>query len=123
MAIAVYIKEDTARKIKAARRREKSFFAFISAVGIAAIIFAIWPFVTWQIKTLPRLTAKVQEAPIPKEQVLSAQAVLNAQVQVIKEPDGFTYFSTDYKPQGPRPREFTVTIPKLKIKDARAKVD
>lgn len=123
MTLAIYLKEDTAKTRQAKLKRERTFFAIIAAIGLTAVSFAIWPLLVWQAKTLPKIMAKVEEAPIPQGQVLSEKSILEANVQVIENPDGFSYFSTSYVPQGPRPIQFRVTIPKLKIKDATVKVD
>lgn len=123
MAIAIYLKEDTAKKRVRKKTIDRTFSVAMAALGLAAVSFAVWPLVTWQIKTLPKLTAGVGQAPIPQGQVLSEKSTLEANVQVVENPDGFSYFSTNYKPAGPRPVQFQLTIPKLKIKDATAKVD
>ncbi|MBI2012473.1 sortase, partial [Candidatus Curtissbacteria bacterium] len=52
-----------------------------------------------------------------------AEASFPTNVQVVADPDGFSYFTTDYKPQNPRPKEFYLTVPKLKIKGAKVLVD
>lgn len=123
MAIAIYIKENTARRIQLKKRRERSFFGLITILGVAAITFSVWPIVVWQIKTLPKLTSKINNAPIPGGLVLSEKATLAANVQVVEDPDGFSYFATSYRPQGERPAQFFLTVPKLKIKDAKVLVD
>ena len=109
-------------KIKS-KRQDRFFFAAISIVGFLSIIFAIWPYLVWQVTTIPKLTARIEQVPIPQSQVLSATTILSSSVQIVEDPDGFSYFTTDYKPQEPRPEDFFITIPKLKIEKARAKVD
>ncbi len=123
MPIAVYIKAPP-KGIKVRNiKRERAFYGFITAIGVSSIIFAAWPFIIWQVKVAPKLTAKAQEsAPIPSSQVLSAKTILQS-VQVVKDPDGFSYFTTNLKPQGQRSAEFSLTIPKLKIDNAQVKVD
>jgi sortase A len=121
--IAVYIKEDTARLKRIKKNRDRGFYALVTILGLAAISFAVWPYIAWQLKTLPRLTTKVEEVPIPRGLVLSQKSALEANVQVVQEADGFSYFATTYKPQGPRPAEFTISVPRLKIKNAKVLVD
>ncbi|MEX2028721.1 MAG: sortase [Candidatus Curtissbacteria bacterium] len=123
MALALYIKAPPKGAKVKNKNRERAFYGFISAIGIVSIIFAAWPFIIWEVKTLPKLTAKsAQNAPVPTAQVLSAQ-IIAGNVQVAKDADGFSYFTTDYKPQGPRAEEFYLTVPKLKIEEAVVKVD
>lgn len=139
MPLAVYIKEYPAA-IQNHKSRDRAFYTLISLVGVASILFSIWPLVVWQIKTLPKLTGKIDQVPIPQGQVLSTGIVQNYNVQVIQDPDGFSYFvptnfynqaegndltpvTTNYKPEGPRAKEFKLAIPKLKINDAIVKVD
>ncbi len=126
MALAIYTKEDP-QKLKSQllkrRRSEMIFFGFLATLGGFSILMALTPFAIWQFKTLPYLSSPISKLPIPKSQVLSAQSSLAAQVQVVKDPDGFSYFTTSYKPDASRPKEFTVSIPKLKIENAKAKVD
>lgn len=107
---------------KPGKKTERTFFAFMSAFGLAAVIFAIYPMIKWQVSTLPKLTSGLSDSPIPQGQVLSSSSTLG-NVQLIEESDGFSYFSTDLKPQGPRPNEYRLTIPKLKIEKAKVKVD
>lgn len=123
MALTIYLKEDTVKTYRLKKRKDRAFFALIATLGLVAVSFSVWPLLVWQVKTLPALMAKVQEVPIPQGLVLSEKSILSANVQVIQNPDGFSYFSTDYKPAGPRPVRFQITIPKLKIKDAIVKVD
>ena len=134
MSLAVYIKDPpTFLKPPVYPKRQtgdRFFYTFISTVGLLSIIFALWPYFAWQLTTASRLSAKINEFPIPKGEVLSASSTLAANVQVVKDPDGFSYFTTNYKPaalpagrQGSRPQEFLVTIPKLKIEKAKSKVD
>ena len=138
MTLAIYIKAPPkiyraprTFKIRRSKKSERFFFSFISLVGLASILFAIWPYLVWQVTTIPKLTAKIEQVPIPQSQVLSATTSLSSSVQIVEDPDGFSYFTTDYKPPastglgGPekRPEEFFITIPKLKITKAHAKVD
>lgn len=123
MPLALYIKKDSAQEKRKAKKRDRAISTFILALGVVAIATAAWPYFAWQFKTLPRLTSKVEQAPIPKEQVLSEKSTLEANVQVIKDPDGFSYFSTNYVPNTIRPKEFAISIPRLKIKNAKVKVD
>jgi len=101
---------------------DRYFYAFVTVIGIVAILLAVWPFMVWQLKTLPRLTSVVKDIPVPESKVLLSPTYAQ-NVQVIKDADGFSHFTTTYKPKETRPREFYVTIPKLKIVNAVAKVD
>lgn len=65
----------------------------------------------------------VQDSPVPQEEVLSVKSTLQSSVQIAEDPDGFSYFTTNYKPQETRPKEFKISIPKLEIEDALVKVD
>lgn len=112
------------------KKRDRFFFSLISFIGLTSIIFAIWPMITWQLTTLPRLTAKIDNFPIPQEKVLSTQTILSKNIQIVQDPDGFSYFTTDFRPQdlpaGRQeflPEEFFVTIPKLKIEKAKVKIN
>ena len=128
MPLAVYLKEYPAPKTSH-KTRDRAFYGLITTVGFMSIFLSVWPYITWQIKTLPKLTGKIDQAPVPQGQVLSTAIVQNYNVQVAQDPDGFSYFTTNYKPplrqgpEGPRPEEFKLTIPKLKIEKATAKVD
>ena len=105
------------------RMGDRFFFSLISLVGLLSLIFALWPYFSWQLTTASRLTAKIDEFPIPTGKVLSASSTLAVNVQVAQDPDGFSYFTTNYKPQGERPQEFQITIPKLEIENAQVQVD
>lgn len=130
MPIAVYIKENTAQRIKSAKTRDRTFFAVLSLLGVMSIIFAAWPLLSWQLVTLPKLSSHINEIPVPQGQVLSSEELLVSNVQVVSDPDGFSYFTTTLKPpvstqggQDARPSEFMITIPKLNIEKAKVKVD
>jgi len=128
VSLAVYIKKPPVylkppKDPKRKRSRDRFFFSLISLVGLLSLIFALWPYFSWQLTTASRLTAKIDEFPIPKGRVLSASSTLAASVQVTQDPDGFSYFTTNYKPQGERPQEFQITIPKLEIENAQVKID
>lgn len=123
MTLAIYIKDPPKPANKKTRKKDRYFYLLISLVGLSSIIFAVWPYFLWQLTTARRLTAKVEDFPIPQAEVLSASQIQATNIQVVKDPDGFSYFTTTYKPQGNRPKEFYVTIPKLKIENAKAKVD
>lgn len=105
------------------KRSDRYFYALILLVGISSILFAVWPFIVWQVSIGPRLNSGVSVVPVPQSKVLGANVTYAQDVQIIKDEDGFSYFATSYKPQGPRPKEFYVTIPKLNIFKAQALVD
>lgn len=124
MALVVYVKDDPALRTQITKKRDRTFFSLVIILGLASIAFSIWPYFVWQLKTLPRLSGEIDQIPIPKDQVLSIQSLAN--VQVAQDADGFSYFTTNaINPPtgGPRPQDFKVTIPKLKIVKAAARVD
>ncbi len=136
MSPTIYIKENTLLRLQLTKRRERFFFLTMTILGLATIFSSIWPTLAWQVKTLPRLTGSIDQIPIPQAQVLSAKTLLANDVQVVENPDGFSYFTTNYRPPahssqrlsesttgGPRPQKFQVTIPRLKIEKATARVD
>ena len=125
MPLAVYVKAPPKKPAKplVGKKTERFFFVALTLIGLFSIFFATWPIIVWQLKTLPKLTAVIDLQPIPQAQVLSSKVTLDQNVQVVADPDGFSFFTTDYKPQGPRPQEFFLTIPKLDIENAKVKVD
>lgn len=122
MPIAIYIKEDPIVRLKR-KKSDRRFFAVMATLGFLAIVFAVGPYFAWQIKTLPRLVSQSVDVPIPNGKVLSSGTYLNGEVQVIENNDGFSYFTTNFKPAGSRPKDFIVSIPKLKIEVAKTLVD
>lgn len=121
MVQALYIKELPKSQSKI-RRADRLFFFAISLLGLISVIFAVWPYVVWRVSKEPKFTSTIDRIPVPEKQVLSANSAFY-DVQIAKDADGFSYFTTDYKPEGVRTSEFYVTIPKLKIKHAAALVD
>lgn len=126
MAIALYVKKFPKKKNM---RAQRMFYGMMTGIGALAILFALLPFFTWQFSVLPKLTGKVDNAPVPKAQVLSAATTLAQNVQVVKDADGFSYFTTtDPKISTPsaainRPERFSISVPKLEIEDANVVVD
>lgn len=126
MAITIYTKEDPVLLRSLMLKRKKSelvFFGLLTSIGCLSVLMAVTPFVIWQFKTLPNINSNISKFPIPKSQVLSAESTLATNVKVLKDSDGFSYFTTDYKEESIRPKEFNVTIPKLNIENAKASVD
>lgn len=123
MAEIVYIKSPPGHEEKKRKFRERSFSFLMLSIGVATVVFAVWPLLTWQFVTLPKLTAKVAEFPLPDAKVISRGSVAGTNIQVVQEQDGFSYFVTDFKPEGKRPQEFLITVPKLEIEKAKVKVD
>src|SRR3989337_3150812 len=123
MAEPVYIKAPPGHEEKKRKFRERSFSFLMLSIGVATIAFAVWPLLTWQFVTLPKLTAKVEEFPVPFGKIISQGSVSGIKVQVVQEQDGVSYFITDFQPQGKRPQEFLISIPKLEIEKAKVKVD
>src|SRR3989344_4614615 len=99
MAETVYIKVPPGHEEKKRKFRERSFSFLMLSIGLAAVAFAAWPLLTWQFVTLPKLTAKVAEFPVPSGKVISQGSVAGANIRVVQEQDGFSYFVTDYKPE------------------------
>lgn len=126
MSLALYIKENPgqafANKIKK-KKRDRFFAVAISLLGLSSILFASWPFFVWNFELIPQLSAKIENAPIPKGEVLSTKTTLLRDVQVARDTDGFSYFTTNFRPSGNRPEEFYLTIPKLEITGAIVKTD
>lgn len=125
MTLAIYIKDDQDLEelINRGKKRDRIFSAAISSVGLVSIAFAAWPILAWQIFTVPLISSTINNLPIPKGQVLSTQSTIFQNVQVAKDSDGFTYFTTNIKPKGYRPKEFSISIPKLQINNAKTVVD
>lgn len=108
---------------------ERFFYVMMILIGFFAIAFAIYPMVLWQLSTLPRLTAKVDQFPIPLSQVLNKPQMLES-VKVAEAEDGFSYFEPQSDAQFlsnlsslNRPEEFFISIPKIDIKNAKVAVD
>src|SRR3989344_3301184 len=121
--------EDTLKKSKRRQKFDRGFSAFLLFLGITAIVLAVWPAFLWQTATSQTLGEKVQN-PVPEAEIIAKNPLLLADVQVIKDSDGFTYFITSTsknlnssQKSQPRPGEFFLTIPKLKIDRAIVKVD
>jgi len=126
MSLAVYVKANPEEMYLAKiirKRKDRAFGVSISLVGFFAVIFATWPVIVWNSDLMPKLSSTVQAAPIPEKKVLSVGASLGGDVQVAKDADGFSYFTTDFKPSQKRPSEFYLSVPKMKIEDAVVKVD
>src|SRR3972149_2756519 len=131
MEKVIYIKRQpkvvilkTPRQSTSLINRERYFFILVTVVGIVSMGFAIWPYFIWQVKTLPRLSGKIEDLPIPSTGVLSAStSIVSNNIEVVEDYDGFSYFSTDYKREGQFIDEFRLSIPRLEIEDAIVKVD
>jgi len=128
MSLEIYSKDSPLRYSREYKGRDKYFFAFISIVGLIAIIFAAWPFFVWQLTTLPKLSSGVSNAPIPEARVLSVKSPNLENVQVVQDADGFSYFVPTFLEENKRKEEnrsekFSVSIPKLNINNATTKVD
>lgn len=103
------------------KRRDRIFALTLSLVGGLSILFAVGPLILWSI-TSSNLNTKISDAPIPKGEVL-AISDQSIEVQIEEDESGFSYFTTTYQPKEKRSGEFYVTIPKLKINKATAKID
>lgn len=120
--LAIYLKEDPQHRLAAHKRRERTFYTLIACFGLFSLTFSILPIIIWQITTIPKLSGNSAKAPIPQGQILSTSTIVK-DVQVAQDSDGFSYFVTNFKPTVPRPKEFYLTIPKLKIQRAKVTVD
>lgn len=130
MRIAYYVYQNPRTLRQALKRRDRTFSIVIATVGVISILFSVWPYFSWQLTTAKRLSQKAEEAPIPQGQVLAGNTNFTQGVQVIKDADGFSYFVTtdqeasgSAQASGARPKEFYLTIPKLKIEKAKTRVD
>lgn len=123
MKLDIYSKESLVINEKKFREKDKYFFVIISLIGLSGILFATWPFFVWQVSTLPKLTSKIDNAPVPQSRVLSTSTYKSGDVQVVQDADGFSYFTTNHKVEGDRPEKFSLSIPKLDIKNAATRVD
>ncbi len=128
MSLEIYSKDPPTTFPSEKKGKDRYFFAFISLVGLATVIFAAWPFLVWQISTAPRLSTGVEDAPIPQARVLSAKSPNLENIQVVEDADGFSYFVPTNLSQNSarsenRPEKFSLSIPKLEINNATVKVD
>jgi len=128
MSLEIYSKDPPISYNSEIKSRDRYFFALISIIGLGAVLFATWPFFVWQMSTLPRLSGGFDDAPIPQARVLSAKSPNLENIQVVQDADGFSYFiPTNLSENDPndenRSKEFSVSIPKLNINNAIAKVD
>lgn len=132
MSLQIYSKEyeDFVKQQKHQQKRQKfdrAFSIFLLSLGILAVLFAVGPAVIWQVSTSKTLGTKVQN-PVAQNQVISPGLLVSGDIQVVKDLDGFTYFTTapaNDKNQysASRPAQFYLTIPKLKIDKAQVIVD
>lgn len=129
MSLEIYSKdypENFTRPVKS-KAVDRYFYIFITLVGAVSIVLAAWPTFIWNISTSKRLGAKVENLPVPQEQVIVQNQLALGNIQVVKDKDGFTYFTTTFNPlkdqNQVRPKEFYISVPKLKIDKAQAKVD
>jgi len=104
------------------KQKDRAFALVLSTIGIISIAVAIGPILIWSFSALPMLGSSSKNAPIPSGQVLSLSDQ-SINVNVAEYVDGFSYFTTDYKPTEERPEEFYISIPKLNVKNATVKVD
>ncbi len=126
MSLAIYIKKSPEEAYRAKikrKKRDRVFGISILLVGFSAIIFASWPLLVWSLDLIPKLSSKIQTVPIPEAKILSAKTSLAKDVQVTSDADGFSYFVTNFRPNQKRPKEFYLSIPKMKIENALVKVD
>ena len=133
MSLQIYSKEyeDFVNLTKSHQKRkriDRTFSIFIISLGILAALFAIGPAIIWQVSTSKTLGTKVQNLPVPQNQVISPESLILGDIQVVKDPDGFTYFTTapaNDKNQNStsRPGQFYLTVPRLKIDKAQVVVD
>lgn len=123
MSLEIYSKDlPITYDFEKGRKKDRASALLILAFGIFAIFFAAGPLILWTFSTLPSLTQKVDKAPIPKGQVLKLNDQ-NIDVQIKEDSDGFSFFTTSFVPQGKRPQEFFISIPKMEIEKAITKVD
>src|SRR3989344_4956666 len=124
MPLAIYVKalpkQPKIRRPKttSAKKRDRLFFASLAILGLLSIAFAVWPLLSWQINVSPKFASKIEENPVPDSKVLSENTALIENVQIAQDPDGFSYFTTDNIPKTARPKEFYLSVPKLKINKA-----
>ncbi|KKR78070.1 MAG: Sortase (Surface protein transpeptidase) [Candidatus Curtissbacteria bacterium GW2011_GWA1_40_9] len=104
------------------RKKDRIFSFFILGVGIASIVFIVGPLLIWSFTAIQFTGSRIENMPVPQEKVLSL-ASGEVIVQEVQDEDGFSYFTTDYRPQEARPKIFYVSIPKLGINKALTKVD
>lgn len=135
MSLQIYSKEyqdflHFTKRQQKQRKIDRGFSIVILILGIVAIGLAIWPAVIWKVSTSKTLGAKVENQPVPESEIISQNPLLSADIQVVKDPDGFTYFTTThaqsatiYQSLRKRPSQFYLTIPKLKIEKAAVRVD
>lgn len=130
MIQAYYVYRQEQQRAKTAKARDRTFSAVITAVGIAAVIFSVWPYFSWQLTTAKRFAHWAQAAPVPQGLVLSESTNFMRDVQVVQDPDGFSFFVTTQNSatdsaqlNKSRPKEFYITVPKLEIEKARVLVD
>ena len=125
MSLDIYTKDPPQEheSLESYKKRDRFFALSISTLGMVVVVFAVWPIFIWIFNVAPSLTLKINNVPVPKDQVLSESVVNDQNIQVISDPDGFSYFVTNYQPQGPRPKDFYISIPKLKIENAHVLVD
>lgn len=123
MSLEIYSKESPEDfDFDKEKRKDRTFGLLISTVGALSIFFAAGPILIWTFTTFPSMSTQVEKVPIPQGQVLSINDQ-SIDVQIKEDNDGFSYFTTSYIPQGKRPEKFYVSIPKLEIEKAVAKVD
>lgn len=116
------------KKIK--RKNFKKIFRFISLgiflIGILGIIYISLPLLSWQVYFAPVFAEQKINAPIPKMTIVSTSSikslisVASGNIAGVNYSNAQNWFPT-YNPnlqKTPRVSSYTLSIPKLKIKDA-----
>lgn len=88
------------------------------AIGVFLLAYFFWPTVSWYLKFHPQVQKNHAKDSQPQVAGYSQEGIV-----VQKNADGFSYFVTMDKSRSYSISEFTISVPKLDIKDAKVEVD
>lgn len=114
-------------RLKKQYRRSSSFLPFLGVgLGVAILAVTVWPVLSWQIINQNKaVTSDNLALPAPKKDILGLsdkKQVGDIAVEVKRDPEGFSFFEADASTSARPYDEFQLTIEKIKIKSAKAKV-
>jgi sortase A len=120
---------------KTNKTERKRIFRLISIgiflTGILMVLYIFLPLISWQIYFAPAFANQNIQAPIPTDNVLSKSAIASLMDNASSSLSGVDYENAqnwfpDYKYQGgnlPKIQSYTISIPKLKLKDLVVSTD
>lgn len=119
----IYVKDKKHTKLSYKRRKHLRVASLgLVGLGLCLVLYVVFPLASWQLFYAPLLISGSMESPIPESMLINQNTVGKVLAQEDATANASTWFPSAGNPSTSIHKEYSFSIPKLGIKEAKVVV-